>query len=266
MSLKYKELCLAACELVGQVAEFISSQAGKVSHEEIEDKSWNSLVSYVDKTAEEMLVKGLGKLLPSATYVTEEETVNSEKSDLYWVIDPLDGTTNFLHQIPFYSTTIALVENGETVLGIVYGIPLNECFYAWKGSQAYLNGVEITVSTEQRFDKALTVIGFPYDKSIMDYYVEFLLHLAKFSRGLRRMGSAALDLAYVASGRFDAFFEYGLNAWDVTGGAFIVQQAGGKVSDFSGGGDYIFGRQIIASNPSLYPEFLTIVKEKFVIS
>lgn len=260
----FAALCHQARLVVTGTGDFIREQLGKVKAEAIEEKALNSLVSYVDKEAEQQLVGGLGKLLPEATFLTEEETVAQQEGDLRWIIDPLDGTTNFLHQLPIFSVSVALQQKGKTVIGIVYEINQDECFYAWQGGGAFMNDQPIRVSSNANLADSLTATGFPYyDYDKMEAYMSVLQHFMRHTRGIRRLGSAAVDLVYVACGRFDFFYEYSLNAWDVAGGAFIVQEAGGKVSDFQGGDNYMFGKELIASSSNLFPEVLEVVKSKF---
>src|SRR5690606_10092244 len=160
-----------------------------------------------------------------------------------------------IHGIPVYSISIALKKADELVLGVVYEINMEECFYAWKGSPAYMNDTIIKVTENTKIADALLATGFPYcDLREMENYFKLFHDLITNCRSLRRLGSAAVDLAYVACGRFDAFYEYKLNPWDVAAGAFLVQQAGGKVSDFKGGTDYLFGEQILASNQGIYED------------
>ena len=257
-------LCQQARTVVTDTGAFIKEQLGKVKQDSIETKALNSLVSYVDKEAEKKLVEGLGKLIPGATFLTEEETVVQEEGDFRWIIDPLDGTTNFLHQLPIFSVSVALQDKGQLVIGIVYEINQDECFYAWKGGGAFMNDHSIQVSSTPKLADALTATGFPYynyDK--MDLYIEVLRHFMQHTRGIRRLGSAAVDLAYVACGRFDFFYEYSLNAWDLAGGALIVQEAGGIVTDFSGGDNYLFGQELIAGSSQIHPEVLKYIKSVF---
>ena len=257
-------LCRQSCEIVRNVGQFLKQELGKVSAEAIETKSLNSLVSYVDKTAEEQLVSGLGALLPNSTFLTEEETVEQKDGEFQWIIDPLDGTTNFLHQLPFFSISVALRHRDETVLGIVLEVNREECFYAWKGGGAFLNDKKIKVSDSKTLGDSLIATGFPYyDYERVEPFVETLKYFMKNTRGIRRFGSAALDLVYVACGRFDAFYEYSLNAWDVAGGACIVREAGGIVLDFQGGENYLFGKEIIAVNPNIQQTFLAPIKAAF---
>ena len=257
-------LCQKSCEIVKQVGSFIKQELGKVSAEAIETKSLNSLVSYVDKTAEEQLVDGLGALIPGSTFLTEEETVEQKDGEFQWIIDPLDGTTNFLHQLPFFAISVALRHHEETVIGIVLEVNRDECFYAWKGGGAFLNDQKISVSDSKTLGDSLIATGFPYyDYERIQASLKTLQFFMKNTRGIRRFGSAALDLVYVACGRFDAFYEYSLNAWDVAGGAIIVKEAGGIVSDFNGGDDYLFGKEIIAVNPNIQESFLAPIQSSF---
>lgn len=250
-----KNICNEVCSLAKSTGKFIAEEQKNIKPEIIETKSINSLVTYVDKTAEEQIVKKLKQLIPGSGFITEENTANNTSEEYNWIIDPLDGTTNFIHKLPCYSISIGLTHKQKLVLGVIYEINLNECFYSWEGAKAYLNGNEICVSPTKTMKDSLIATGFPYyDYAQMDEYLNLFRHLMKNSRGLRRLGSAAVDLAYVACGRFDSFYEYSLNPWDVAAGAFIVKQAGGKVSDFKKGGDYLFGKEIIAANSYTYNE------------
>ncbi len=248
-------ICRESIDIVRETGTFIRQQRGRVGRGAVEEKSRNSLVSYVDREAEKRLVTRLGHLLPGSTFLTEEDTVDNVESPLQWVIDPLDGTTNFLYQLPCFSVSVALRREQQTVLGIVYEINHDECFYAFEGGGAFLDREPIQVSARQGLSEALLATGFPYyDYTLVRPYLTVLERFMRDSRGIRRFGSAAVDLAYVACGRFDGFFEYALNPWDVAAGAFLVRQAGGQVTDFRGGDDYLFGRQIIAAAPGVYRE------------
>lgn len=259
-----KETCLESCEIIRSVGDFIQEELGKVKATAIETKALNSLVSYVDKEAEKQLVDGLHKILPEATFLTEEETVEQKEGTFRWIIDPLDGTTNFLHQLPFFSVSVGLEQEGELVMGIIYEPIRQECFYGWKGGGAYLNEQSIHVSKTEQVSDSLLATGFPYyDYGAIKAYLGALEQLMQSSRGIRRLGSAALDLAYVACGRFDAFFEYSLNPWDLAAGAFLVTEAGGRVTDFRGGDDFLHGKQLIASNAGIADEFSNIIQSAF---
>ena len=257
-------LCQATIEIVKETGAFIQTELGKVQAAAIETKSLNSLVSYVDKTAERQLVSKLSDLLPHSTFLTEEETVEQTTGAYRWIIDPLDGTTNFLHQVPMFAVSVALQHQEKTVLGVVYEINRAECFYAWQGGGAFLNEHPIQVSSTKTLSESLLATGFPYyDFKWIDPYLAVFRQLIQNTRGIRRCGAAAVDLAYVAAGRFDGFYEYSLSAWDMAAGVIIIQEAGGKVSDFSGGDDYLFGKNIIVGNQDIFAQIREVVAEKF---
>ncbi len=259
-----EEICKQVNHLAKDVGQFIKGEVRNIDHNDIKQKGIHDFVTYVDKTSEERLVSKLRDILPEAGFITEENSL-LERSDNYnWIIDPLDGTTNFIHSIPFYSISIALMHQNEIILGVVYEVNSKELFYSWKGEKAYLNGVVIKVSSSKKMDDSLIATGFPFhDFSKLDAYLNTIRFIMQNSCGVRRLGSAALDLAYVACGRFDAFFEYGLHPWDVAAGSFIVKQAGGKVTDFIGGDEYVFSRKIIASNNGIYKELLDLIEKYF---
>lgn len=238
--------------IVDEVAVFIKKQLGEVASEQVETKELNSLVSYVDRTAEERLVAGLSELLPGAAFLTEEETVEQSEAEYRWIIDPLDGTTNFLHQLPCFAISVALEWKGEIVLGIVHEVSRREQFYAWKNGGAWLNGKRIHVSNTADLKNSLVATGFPYrDFGQMEKYLDVFRFFMKNTRGIRRFGAAAVDLAWVACGRFEVFFEYGLSPWDVAAGILLVKEAGGELSDFKRGDDFLFGEELIAAGPKV---------------
>ncbi len=254
-----------AIPLVKEVGGFIRQELINFDHRVTEIKSPNQLVTHVDINSEKMLVERLRATSPDAGFITEEDTVKDDRdADIVWIIDPLDGTTNFVHKLPVFSVSVGLMIKGKLAGGIVYEVNQDECFFAWEGGPAYLNSNEIRVSQSTELGDSLLATGFPYyDYDRIDDYIDLLKVLMRNTRGLRRMGSAAVDLAYVACGRFDGFFEYSLSPWDVAAGAFIVQQAGGKVQDFSGGDNFIFGNEIVAGCPGIYEPFMTEVKKAF---
>lgn len=237
-----------------EVATFIKAELHEVSDTDIETKDMNSLVSYVDKEAEKMIVKSLSQLTPSAGFITEEDTEDRHDKALTWIIDPLDGTTNFLQKIPHFSISIALMEAGEITLGIVYEIMLDNPYTAIKGEGAWEGTRKMSVSPTKEMLSAVVVTGFPYRRDInIDASLAVLKYCIIHCRGVRRLGSAALDLAYVAAGKIDIYYENALNIWDVAAGALLVQEAGGKISDYDGGTDYLEGT-IISSNGHLHNE------------
>lgn len=259
-----QKLCLEVNEIAKKAGRYILGESGFTSGLKIEEKNLNSLVSKVDKQAEKMIVDELLQLLPNSGLLTEEDTENITGREYTWIIDPLDGTTNFLFGIPSYAVSIALQQNDEIVLGVVYEIRQDECFYAWQGGGSFMNGSAIKVSLNTDLSKTLIGTGFPYnDFSLTDSYLGAIKYFIENTRGVRRIGSAAVDLIYVACGRFDSFFEYGLHPWDVAAGAFIVQQAGGKVTDFRGENNFVYGGEIIASNRLIHNEVLAIIQQHF---
>lgn len=260
----FERICLETCLIAKEAGEFIRNEAFTFSSKDVEYKSAHDLVSFVDKRAESLLVEKLGLLIPGCGFITEEDNSRLVAEEFNWIIDPLDGTTNFVHGLPCYCVSIALFQNNVPVIGVVYEINANECFYSWSKAPAYLNGSVIRCSAPVSLNQSLLATGFPtIDYSHLEEFMEVFKFCLKNTRGLRRLGSAAADLAYVACGRLDGFFEYALNPWDVSAGAFIVEQAGGKISDFSGGKNYIYGKEIIASSSTIFPEFLSMIKKAF---
>jgi len=250
--------------LTKEVGEFIRNESKVFDRESVEYKGLHDMVSYVDKTAEIRLVKGLSTLLPEAGFVTEEKTSSKQGEKYNWIIDPLDGTTNFIYGIPTFSVSIALQCDEELVLGVVYEINRDECFSAWKNGGAYLNNKRISVSKAPSIENTLLATGFPfYEFADMEPYLNVLRVLMQKCHGIRRIGSAAVDLAYVASGRFDGYFEYNLNSYDVAAGIVLVREAGGHIFDFKGGDQCIARREIIATNGHISEEFVNIIKRYF---
>ena len=259
--MNYENICNKVIDLSKSVGEFIRQENNKFTPDKIENKGLHDFVSYVDKAAEQKLVDELSKIIPEAGFIAEEGTSTKKGIEYNWIIDPLDGTTNFIHGLFPFAISIALMQKEDIVLGVIYEIGLDEMFYAWKGSKAFLNKKEIKVTDVEKVKDSFIATGFPYyDFNYVDSYMKSLLYFMKNTPGVRRLGSAATDLAYVACGRFDAFYEYSLSPWDVAAGAFIVQQAGGRISDFKGNNNYIFGKEIIATNNKLFEEFAKIVK------
>lgn len=249
--------------LIKATGNFIRDEKGKIREQQVDDKAHNSFVTWIDKKAESMLVEGLQKLIPGSGFIAEEGTAGESDSEWRWIIDPLDGTTNYIHDIYPVAVSVALQYKEKTVAGIVYEVGHDELFYAFEGENAMLNGLEIHTSAHAKLPDSLYATGFPYyDYKRLPGYMKVLEYFMQHTRGIRRHGSAATDLVYVACGRFDAFFEYSLSPWDVAAGAFIVQKAGGTIMDFKGGDNYLFGQEIIATNSHLSKETQTIIAQK----
>ncbi len=259
--MNYQQLKDSVCELARDTAAFIAQQRENFDHSRIEYKGHQNLVSYVDKAAEELIVEGLSKLTPGCDFLGEEGTQTNNGSAYRWIIDPLDGTTNFIHNFPPYCVSIALEHNSEIVIGVVYIVNSDECFAATIDSKSTLNGKEIAVSSVGKIEDSLVISGLAYDHSngTIDNFIKLFDHFNRTTNGARRLGSAAANLAYIASGRAECFYQRSLSPWDVAAGALIVKQAGGEVSDFSGGKDFVFGRSLIASNGLLHNDFSKII-------
>lgn len=258
--MNYEQLCRETVNIARKTGKFIFKECGKHAIDEIKSKGKHNFVTHTDKAAEKEIIGALQQLLPESGFIAEEGTSNKKGKRYNWIVDPLDGTTNFIHGAPPVAVSIALREDEEIVAGIVYEIFLDECFYAWKGSPAYMNNNTIHVSPAQHVKDALVATGFPYHN--FDRLMPFMKSLEYFfnnTHGVRRMGSAATDLAYVACGRYDAFYEYNLNPWDLAAGTFLIQQAGGRSADFKGGNNYLFGRELVSANQNIFDEFLEIV-------
>jgi myo-inositol-1(or 4)-monophosphatase len=242
------------------VGTFIEKERLHFSMDRVEHKGFNDLVSYVDKEAEKQLVAQLQAIFPEAGFITEEGT-NTTQGEVYnWVIDPLDGTTNFIHGLPVFAVSIGFMEQDEVVLGVVYEVNRKESFYAYKGGGAFCNGIPLKVSGAPTLSASLISTGFPYYQfDLIDRYLNIMKSLMQKTHGLRRLGSAAVDLCYVAAGRSEGYFEYNLNSYDVAAGIILVQEAGGKVTDFEGGRDYIFGRHVVATNHSIHEELMEVI-------
>ncbi len=257
-----KQLCSNVEEIAMETGEFLLKESGAFDQSRIETKGLHDFVSYVDKGSEEMLVEKLGSLLPSAGFMTEEGT-SSKKGEKYrWVIDPLDGTTNFLHSLHPFSISIGLMEDDEIIAGVVHEPGGKETFTAWKKGGAWLNGHEIHVSDRASIADSLVATGFPYyDFNRLTEYMDCLSYLVRNSHGIRRLGSAAVDLAYVACGRFEVFFEYSLHLWDIAAGSILVREAGGVVSDFQGRTDGMTGYEIVAGNKMVYPGMMELISK-----
>ena len=258
-----KQLTEEVSLLSREIAAFIRAESPGFTEASVESKSLNNLVSYVDKVAEQRFVDALKDLLPEAGFIAEEGT-GEKVEGLNWVIDPLDGTTNFVHGVPCYCTSVALIKDGEIQLGVVLEVNRDECFAAYRGGGATMNGKPISVSKRANLQDSLLATGFPYDDfGFESEYMDLLRELMHRTRGIRRLGSAAADLAYVACGRFEAFYEYGLNSWDVAAGVLLVREAGGKVSGFQPSKDPVFDEEIVASNSAIHDELLEVIEKNW---
>ncbi len=226
-------------------------------------KEHNDFVTEVDKAAEEAIIDVLKTAYPDHAILAEESGASSnlhDENENVWIIDPLDGTTNFIHGFPQYAVSIALKQRGQITQAVIYDPTRNELFTATKGVGAFLNDKRIRVSKRDKLANGLIGTGFPYsDLSYMDEYLAMFRAMSEKSAGLRRPGSAALDLAYVAAGRLDGFFELRLKPWDLAAGALLVSEAGGIVSDFKGENGYLNHGDIIAGSPKIFAQMLGVL-------
>lgn len=245
----YKDIASKVCDLCREVGAFIKLESDGFNKDSIEFKGIHDMVSYVDKGAERRLIDGLSAIIPDSAFLAEESGGSLNREGYTWIIDPLDGTTNFVHHIPFYSISIALLEDGKVVVGVVYEVMREECFYSYLGGAVFVDDKQVRVSDETCLDRSLLATGFPYrDFTKLRRYSDTLYELMQETQGIRRCGSAALDLAYVAAGRYEAFFEYALHPWDVAAGIFLVRQGGGQATTWDGNDDCISGAEIVAGN------------------
>ena len=274
---------LAVCEIARQAGAYIREERRKFSLDSVERKHAHDYVSYVDKGSERLIVSALRELLPEAGFITEEGTAEEVKSDevkserLLWVVDPLDGTTNFIHQYAPYAVSIALLQGKTVLIGVVYEICADECFYAWKGGGAWLCGmrnvecgmrnVECGMRSEklrvssQKMQDALLCLQFPYNSDAYKPVMKRLIdRLYGHVGSIRACGSAAMALCQVAAGRLDGYAEQYIGQWDYMAGSLIVMEAGGTVTDYSGSPDFTQGNSVVATNGVIQQDFLSVSK------
>lgn len=274
-----EELTRGVCEIAKQAGAYIREERRKFSLESVERKHAHDYVSYVDKGSEKQIVSALRQLLPEAGFITEEGTTKMEEgrckmeedsaispqsSALTWVVDPLDGTTNFIHQYAPYAVSIALLQGKEILIGVVYEVCHDECYYAWKGGGAYveLKGESLKLKvSNQKIQDALLCLQLPYNS---DAYKPVIKHLIDKLYGnvgsIRMCGSAAMALCYVASGRYDGYAEKYIGQWDFMAGALIVKEAGGMVTNYEGSEDFTQGNNVVATNGVIQQDLLNVIK------
>lgn len=257
---EFLEVAVKAARLAGQI---IVEHLGKISKKDINLKQASDFVTKVDRESEKIIIDTIKKHFPDHLFLAEESLKECGKETFRWIIDPLDGTTNYIHSYPAFSISIALEYGGEIIMGVILDPLRNELFWAEKGSGAYVNCSPLEVS-QVTLNESLIATGFPFrSKEMIDNYLNLFKNLFLKVSDLRRAGSAALDLAYLASGRCDGFFELGLSPWDIAAGSLLIKEAGGIVTDFGGGNDYIWTGNIVAGNPEVHKEILAEVKKVF---
>lgn len=247
-------IAVKAAREAGRIINRASHDVGSIS---IQTKDYNDFVSEVDRSAEQAIIDVLKDAYPDHGFWGEESGHDNHEADNIWIIDPLDGTTNFLHGFPQYCISIALQQKGVLTQAVIYDPVRNDLFTATKGRGAFLNDKRIRVSNRSKLQDSLIATGFPYrDFTYLDSYLGMLKDMIKKTTGIRRPGSAALDLAYVAVGWVDGFFEINLSAWDIAAGGLIVQEAGGIVGDFEGNESWLETGNIVAANPKVFAQML----------
>lgn len=245
-----------------EAAKVIKSFTDKTKSHDFELKGRHDLVTAADVASEKVIKEIIHNAFPDDHFMAEESHTGGTLTDSRtWIIDPIDGTTNFAHGVPFYAISIALFSNKEPLTAVVLGVVQDELFTAEKGRGAYLNGTRISVSQTTKKSEALIGTGFPYrDLSVLHDYMKVFDVLMHETHGVRRPGSAAYDMAYVACGRYDGFYEYALAPWDVAAGALIIREAGGIVTDWHGSENWLQGKRIIAANPSIHSYLKNVIQ------
>ncbi len=254
---RFLEIAIEAAKEAGRIQKLYYEHSYQIVY-----KGEINPVTEVDKRCEQAIVQIIHQAFPDHDLMTEESQYEAKGSPFKWIIDPLDGTTNYLHRFPCFSVSVGLEIEGEVRLGVVYGPILEELFFAEKGKGAFLNGRQIAVSKLTHLRKALLGTGFPYDvHEHVDDYLPYFRGFLKKTFAIRRPGSAAIDLAYVAAGRFDGFWEPKLHPWDVAAGVLLVEEAGGVVTDFEGRPYNIYFEKIVASNGLIHEDMLQVIRE-----
>lgn len=253
-----KDLAVKTARLAGSLLKDHLGHAGR-----IEFKGAVDIVTELDKRSEALIIGEIKKAFPGHGILAEESPEETTGTRKRWIIDPIDGTTNYAHGFPFFCVSIAYEEAGEVLFGVVYNPMLDELFTAEKGRGAHLNGEKIGVSKVDSLDRSLLATGFPYDlRSSKDNNFDHFSNFSRRAQAIRRAGSAALDLSYTAAGRFDGFWEMKLKPWDVAAASLILKEAGGTITGFSGGPFSIYSDECLASNGLIHEEMLEVLAKK----
>ena len=250
-----------AVKAARRAASVINRAANQLDLLTVQSKSPNDFVTEVDRAAEQAIIEVLRDAFPGHGILAEESGESGPESEYTWIIDPLDGTTNFIHGMPQYAVSIAQTKNGVLEHAVVYDPNTNEMFTASRGAGAFLNDRRIRVSRRTRLNESLIGTGFPFRQfDHVDAYLAMFKELTQKTAGIRRPGAASLDLAYVAAGRFDGFWEMGLSPWDMAAGVLLIQEAGGLVSDLSGEANYLATGNLVAGSPKIFGQLLPIIQ------
>lgn len=248
-------------KLARQTGEFLKKERLSFDRSRVEQKAAHDYVSYVDKASEKRIVERLHELLPEAGFIAEEGSGSLEEQEYCWVVDPLDGTSNYIHDCTPYCVSIALRNREEILLGVVYECGREELFWANKDSRAYLNGKEIYVSDQSVLDQSFIELGFPYKaENYRSFALGLIQDLYGHVGGLRLMGAAAAEICYIAAGRFEARVEAFIGPWDIAAGYIILKQAGGKMTGFDGNPDCLGAKEVFASNGKVHEDLLKVLQ------
>lgn len=261
---KDNEFLNTAMKAARSAGQFIIDNLGRISKSDIDLKRASDFVTRIDKESEKIIINNIKERFYHHHILAEESIHEKETGEYLWIIDPLDGTTNYIHQYPVFSVSIALKYKKEIILGVILDPIKNELFTAEKGRGAFLNGRPIKISSVTSLKESLITTGFPFrKKDLIDPYLELFKSIFYKVSDLRRAGSAAIDLAYLACGRCEGFFEIGLSPWDIAAGAIMIKEAGGFVTDFDGGSDYLLTGNVVAGVPAVHEELLLEVRNIF---
>jgi len=245
--------------------EILREHFRKIPDTAIREKTKNDFLSFVDEEAEKKIISIIHKAFPGHSILAEESGNSGASDEFLWIIDPLDGTKNYLSGIPVFAVSIALQHKDDLILGVIYDPMRDELFSAQKGRGAFLNGKKIEVSKKKTLGQSLLATGFPFKaKHFLTVYLSTFRNIFERSIGMRRMGAAAVDMAYLAAGRFDGFWELGLSPWDVAAGTVLIREAGGQVSDFWGGNRFLWDHYLLASNGLIHAELSAVIRKHFL--
>ena len=255
------DICAKLCTIAKTLGQYMFEEQKKIDFSAVEEKGAIDFVTYVDKEVDRRLVDSLREFLPSAGFISEESGKEGGNKEYCWVIDPIDGTTNFIHNAGPFCISIALMQNGTPVLGIVYELTRNELYYAWQGSHAYLNGRPIACSANKQLAKAMIGYGFSYDSKKTQKITPAVSALSE-KTSTRCLGSAAAELCYVARGAYDGYFHNDLKIWDIAAAALILKQAGGDICTFDASPEFLHSKEIIAySNTTICSSLIKVLRE-----
>jgi myo-inositol-1(or 4)-monophosphatase len=253
-----------AIKAAHDAGHFIIKNLGTISSEDVQSKKASDFVTHVDRESEQRIIQIIKKHFPGHSFLAEESIHDTKNVEYRWIIDPLDGTTNYIHGYAVFSVSIALQWKGKIITGVIFDPIRNELFTAEKDNGAYVNAQPMDVSSVKTLKHALIATGFPFrQKEYIDSYLALFKHIFQSVSDIRRAGSAALDLAHLAAGRCDGFFEIGLSPWDIAAGSLLISEAGGIITDFGGGNNYLSTGNIVAGNPTVHTEILQATKNVF---